>query len=83
MSGVNQWSIVTTKHGDVYKHSCTACKSTTLVVGKDQPVRAFCCGVWVTPPKETFFTAKLPREQYRAPRPLEFQRKVFEEVGTD
>jgi hypothetical protein len=78
MNGINQWSIVTTKHGDVFKHSCSACSNTTLIMGKDQPVRAFCCGQWVTPPKETFFVTTLPRERFRQPRPL-VSRKVFEE----
>jgi hypothetical protein len=83
MNGINQWSIVTTKNGDVFKHSCTACSSTTYIMGKDQPVRAFCCGVWVTPQKDTFFTTKLPREQFRQPRVLEVPRKMFEEAGTE
>lgn len=55
-------SIVTTKHGDVFRHPSTACGNTMRAMREGQPLRAFCCGRWVTPPKETFFT-KLPRKQ--------------------
>jgi hypothetical protein len=50
-------------------------------MGKDQPVRAFCCGVWVTPKESSF--RQLPREPFKQPRILEFPRNVFEEAGTD
>jgi hypothetical protein len=59
---MSHWSIVEAKSGNVFKHTCTKCKNTTLIMCADQPVKAFCCGQWVTPPKETFWN-KLPREQ--------------------
>jgi hypothetical protein len=41
-------------------YHCNACSSQTIC-GNDRPPRAFCCGRWVFPPKETFFGSKMPR----------------------
>ena len=47
-------------------YRCNVCSSFTMC--GDGQKRAFCCGQWKTPPKETFWGGKLPRVPYVPPR---------------
>ena len=44
------------------------CNSFTMCGDTTKPARAFCCGRFVTPPKETFWGGKLPRIVAEQPR---------------
>jgi hypothetical protein len=51
-----RWVMLIAPNGNaILKHSCRLCGHTTLVPQNVEPhlKRAFCCGKFVTPPKET------------------------------
>jgi hypothetical protein len=66
-------------------YRCTAC-GVGYVFGDSEP-RAFCCGVWITPPKKTFWSGDLPVVQSVAPsrptilrsRPVDFSQGAEED----
>jgi hypothetical protein len=49
-------------------HRCAKCQSFTMC--GDGPQRAFCCGRWITPPKQGFWGSELPRVRYAVARGL-------------
>jgi hypothetical protein len=54
---------------EVLCYRCNRCSIFSMI--SDNPARAFCCGVWKTPPKESFWSAApIPRLPYIAPRSL-------------
>jgi hypothetical protein len=78
---MSEWVILQTKSGDAHRHSCTKCKNVTMFLG-DQPLKAWCCGKWVTPPKENFWgNSPVKRMQHKEPRqPLRRQYVAEDEL---